>query len=63
VIVVRVAGLEPAQHRCRQILSLMCLPIPPYPQNLYLLHICYIFLITKYNSLFLLIIYHFRRGF
>ena len=27
----RVAGLEPARHRCRRILSPLRLPIPPYP--------------------------------
>ena len=29
---VRAAGIEPAQHRCRGILSPLCLPIPPCPQ-------------------------------
>ena len=28
---VRVAGLEPARAEAQQILSLWCLPIPPYP--------------------------------
>ena len=28
----RVAGLEPARGRPREILSLLCLPIPPYPR-------------------------------
>ena len=28
---VRTAGLEPAQHYCRGILSPLCLPIPPCP--------------------------------
>ena len=28
---VRTAGLEPAQHFCRGILSPLCLPIPPRP--------------------------------
>ena len=30
-LVVRVAGLEPARAYAQQILSLWCLPIPPYP--------------------------------
>ena len=53
VIVVRVAGLEPAQPLSRQILSLMCIPIPPHSQNLELLNICYIYfiLISKYMFL------------
>ena len=29
----RVAGLEPARDCSREILSLLCLPIPPYPQH------------------------------
>ena len=31
-ILMRVAGLEPARDCSREILSLLCLPIPPYPQ-------------------------------
>ncbi len=31
---VRVAGLEPARSCPREILSLLCLPIPPYPQTI-----------------------------
>ena len=29
----RVAGLEPARDFSREILSLLCLPIPPYPHS------------------------------
>lgn len=30
-LILRVAGLEPARSCPREILSLLCLPIPPYP--------------------------------
>ena len=32
LLFLRVAGLEPARHRCRRILSPLRLPIPPYPR-------------------------------
>ena len=31
LLILRVAGLEPARSCPREILSLLCLPIPPYP--------------------------------
>lgn len=33
----QVAGLEPARSRLREILSLLCLPIPPYLHIIYTL--------------------------
>ena len=37
--VVRTAGLEPARSNLREILSLLCLPIPPRPLINYIHHL------------------------